>query len=544
MDADRVLQSLGNFGRFQILIFLSLSFIYMRGAWPVLASIFLGGKPEYSCAKLSDDQNKSIIYGSCEVTVYSNGQNTTESCPNGWKYEEEFDQTIFTEWDLVCEKDYLVDLSTTIYMVGNTIGATFLTPLADRYGRKKTILVLLWLQSFIGIGTAFANSYILFTVLRFFIGMLNMPIALSTYVMITEFFPSNFRSYPSVAVNCSFSIGIMVLAVFGYFLRDWHMLQLVITIPNLLTIIFYWFIPESIPWLLSNRRYREAKKITKWAAKINNLSFPQHLFDEVERDIDETPDKEMQSSDVLVGNDTEHTQYTFLDLFRTPVIRRYTLITFYLWFANSLSYFGILFATPTLHGNQFLNLGISGLIEIPAQIVCVIAINLAGRRRPLMCFLFLCGIMNIITIFIPVTTAEGTDLTPLKIACAMIGKFGITGSYSVSYLYGSEIFPTGIRNHAVGLASLWENVGGIVAPFIVYGASTITELPLVVFGVLTIFGGVLIIFLPETHRRPLPVTIEDVEKMTKKVVSLTNDQSFESPHFSVIHEHSTESTNL
>jgi len=25
------------------------------------------------------------------------------------------------------------------------------------------------------------------------------------------------------------------------------------------------------------------------------------------------------------------------------------------------------------------------------------------------------------------------------------------------------------RNHAVGLASFWENVGGIVAPFIVYG---------------------------------------------------------------------------
>jgi hypothetical protein len=45
-------------------------------------------------------------------------------------------------------------------------------------------------------------------------------------------------------------------------------------------------------------------------------------------------------------------------------------------FANSLSYFGILFATPTLHGNQYLNLGISGLVEIPALIVCVTAINM------------------------------------------------------------------------------------------------------------------------------------------------------------------------
>lgn len=59
-------------------------------------------------------------------------------------------------------------------MVGNTIGATFLTPLSDRFGRKKTVLFLLWIQAAFGIGAAFAKSYIMFTVLRFFIGMLNM----------------------------------------------------------------------------------------------------------------------------------------------------------------------------------------------------------------------------------------------------------------------------------------------------------------------------------------------------------------------------------
>ncbi|XP_071168808.1 organic cation transporter protein-like [Mytilus edulis] len=516
MDADRVLQSLGNYGRFQILVFLCLCFIYMRGAWPVLGSIFLGGVPDYSCKKLAD-VNKTVTYGACDVTVSIDGQNTTESCPNGWRYGDEFEETIVTQWDLVCDRDYLNELSTTIYMVGNTIGATFLTPLSDKFGRKKTILTLLWIQAAIGISAAFANTYSLFTTLRFFVGMLNMPIALSTYVMVTEFFPSNFRSYPSVAVNCSWSIGIMVLATFGYFLRDWQTLQLVITIPNLLTIFFYWFIPESLPWLIAKKKYKEAEKVTKWASKINGIPFPKHLFEEAEKESEDTSEKELHSSEVLVESDHKQA-YTFLDLFRTPVIRRYTIITFYLWFANSISYFGILFATPTLHGNQFLNLGISGAVEIPAQIVCVIAINLLGRRKPLIFFLFLCGIMNIVTIFIPETTDDGTDLKPLLITLAMIGKFGITGSYSVTYLYGSEIFPTVIRNHAVGIASLFENVGGIVAPFIVYGATSLKELPLVVFGVLTIVGGILIFFLPETHKRPLPETIEEVEKMTKEVV--------------------------
>ena len=98
MDADRVLQSLGRYGRFQILIFFCLSFIYMRGAWPVLASIFLGGKPEFSCSELPAYENKSVAYDTCTITVYNSiGHNTTEPCPNGWQYGDEFKETILTQ---------------------------------------------------------------------------------------------------------------------------------------------------------------------------------------------------------------------------------------------------------------------------------------------------------------------------------------------------------------------------------------------------------------------------------------------------------------
>ena len=92
----------------------------------------------------------------------------------------------------------------------------------------------------------------------------------------------------------------------------------------------FWFIyrliPESIPWLIAKKNYHGAKKVTKWAAKINSIPFPQHLFDDAEKEGEETVDK---SSQALVEGEPEY-RYTFLDLFRTPVIRRYTIITFYL----------------------------------------------------------------------------------------------------------------------------------------------------------------------------------------------------------------------
>lgn len=82
--------------------------------------------------------------------------------------------TLYLQWDLVCDDKFLVDLSSTIYMVGNAVGALCLTPISDKIGRKWVILSFLWIQGVIGIVTAFSDNYIVFTVLRFFIGALNM----------------------------------------------------------------------------------------------------------------------------------------------------------------------------------------------------------------------------------------------------------------------------------------------------------------------------------------------------------------------------------
>ena len=39
---------------------------------------------------------------------------------------------------------------------------------------------------------------------------------------------------------------------------------------------------------------------------------------------------------------------------------------------NSLAYFGISFGMPLLNGNKYLNTFISGAVELPAYIVCIL----------------------------------------------------------------------------------------------------------------------------------------------------------------------------
>ena len=41
--------------------------------------------------------------------------------------------------------------------------------------------------------------------------------------------------------------------------------------------------------------------------------------------------------------------------------------------------------------------------------------------------------------------AGGVDLLPLKTTLSTVGKFGITGAFSIVFLYTPEIFPTSLR---------------------------------------------------------------------------------------------------
>lgn len=54
----------------------------------------------------------------------------------------------------------------------------------------------------------------------------------------------------------------------------------------------------------------------------------------------------------------------------------------------------------------------------------------------------------------------------------MLGKFGITAAFSMLYVYNVELYPTLVRNMAVGATSMASRLGSIIAPYFVYLGET------------------------------------------------------------------------
>merc|ERR1719228_1239236 len=59
----------------------------------------------------------------------------------------QFEETLVTKWDLVCDKRIMVSLVVSMYMLGLMIGSFICGPMADKYGRKITMMFSIFCSS-------------------------------------------------------------------------------------------------------------------------------------------------------------------------------------------------------------------------------------------------------------------------------------------------------------------------------------------------------------------------------------------------------------
>nr|XP_025973942.1 solute carrier family 22 member 4-like isoform X1 [Dromaius novaehollandiae] len=360
----------------------------------------------------------------------------------------------------------------------------------ERFGRKSVLFSTMAVQTGFSFLQIFSTSWEMFTVLFLIVGMGQISNYVVAFILGTEILGKSVRIiFSTLGVCIFFAIGYMLLPLFAYFIRDWRMLLLALTVPGVFCVPLWWVIPESPRWLISQGRFQEAEVIIRKAAKINGVPAPAVLFDTAEMQ-DSKPQQQQKA--------------ILLDLFRTRNIATITIMSLLLWMLTSIGYFGLSLSTPDWHGNVYINCFLSAVIEIPAYVIAWLLLRSLPRRYSIAGTLFLGGSVVLFIQLVP------TDLNVLSVGLVMLGKFGITSAFSMLYVYNAELYPTLVRNMAVGATSTASRVGSIIAPYFVYLGAYYRFLPYILMGSLTVLIGILTLFLPESYGKPLPENFDQM----------------------------------
>ena len=106
-----------------------------------------------------------------------------------------------TQWDLVCDRAYLKDLTQTILIVGVMFGAMICTTLSDKFGRKPVFLFSQWAMVVVGVANAFAPNYYVFAVFRFFTGVFQQVPASACSLFLVRIVLESVGSLRPVLIN-------------------------------------------------------------------------------------------------------------------------------------------------------------------------------------------------------------------------------------------------------------------------------------------------------------------------------------------------------
>ncbi|XP_055372540.1 solute carrier family 22 member 4 [Condylostylus longicornis] len=340
MDFDKILDEIGEFGRYQKTNYFLICLPVMFAAANSLSYVFTAGNINYrcfipECDNLIDsnvydvdwmenavpgykDSDGYFIPDSCSRFKIKDNKTNTQNhttCPsdwflindvetcNQWIYDPN-ESTILNEWEITCKENaWKLALVGTCHFAGLVVGTAISGFLADRFGRKIIFILSIIFMSITGILQGLAWDYISFLIFAFLNAVGTASVYPLAFIIAVEMVGCRKREMSSIILNYFYAVGEALVGLLAWLSRDWRTLQYVLSAPPLLFTAYYWLIPESVRWLITKEKHKKALKIIRKAAKTNHKEISETLLKTFEiKDLESTIPNIKKEVEIIKNN--------------------------------------------------------------------------------------------------------------------------------------------------------------------------------------------------------------------------------------------------
>ncbi len=333
----------------------------------------------------------------------------------------------------------------TAFFFGMLLGAAGFGRLADRYGRRRVLIVTVACDALFGVLSIFSPDFTILLVLRFLTGAAvggTLPV---DYAMMAEFLPAKNRGRWLVFLEGFWAVGtlIVALAAWGASLAGvadaWRYIFAVTAFPAVLGLGLRFLVPESPLYLLRTGRSEEAKAVVNRMLVTNGRA-------------------PLDAGTGLFQPEVSKGQGIF-----SPALRQRSIMILAIWFLVSVSYYGVFTWMPAklagdgfgfVRGYGFLVL--VALAQIPGYALAAYGVEKWGRKPTLIGFCLLSALGCLLF-----TLASGGAMIA---ASLLIMSFALLGTWGALYAFTPKLYPTESRATGMGAAGAMARLGGLLAP--------------------------------------------------------------------------------
>lgn len=270
-NINEVIPVIGPFGKFQKLLTFSFCIMILPATFQILIMYFGALNPDWKCAA-----NSTVC--TSNGTFPSSNKDRCSMDRSDWDFDQPIGFSIITQFDIYCDKEWIIHFTTTIFFFAWAVGAVVLGWVADNYGRKIVLFPSVIIVIVIGFISAFSPNIVFFVICRFIIGFFTPGTGVQMVVLLSEFVSTKYRPAAVTLVWFFFSVALCLLGLKAYFIRDWKILFIVNSIPYIFVVLFFKFVPESIRWLHLHSKTQQLLGVFNKIASWNKKEMPENFF--------------------------------------------------------------------------------------------------------------------------------------------------------------------------------------------------------------------------------------------------------------------------